>query len=208
MKTWGKSGIKLVDFGTSCYQGNQIYQYLQSRYYRAPEIIFKKRYSYPIDIWSFGCLIAELKIGEPIFAGSSNTEQLLYIANSIGLPSEADGPYSADFLKSPQFSEIISENYIGTYKAMLAKGEDINNHIFFSQCKYIKTCMKTLRERLLESKGFNQDDLSFYHFLTKILVWQPDKRLTPQEALHDPWISKGLPNQIRELYTIFNSMEH
>lgn len=58
MKTWGKSGIKLVDFGTSCLEGKQIYEYLQSRYYRAPEIIFKKRYSFPIDIWSFGCLIA------------------------------------------------------------------------------------------------------------------------------------------------------
>jgi hypothetical protein len=51
-------------------------------------------------MWSFGCLIAELKIGEPIFAGSSNVEQLLYIINSIGLPNESQGPYSKDFLRS------------------------------------------------------------------------------------------------------------
>jgi serine/threonine protein kinase len=42
-------------------------------------------------MWSFGCLMAELKIGEPIFAGSDNTEQLMYIANSIGYPQEKDG---------------------------------------------------------------------------------------------------------------------
>ena len=45
-------------------------------------------------MWSFGCLIAELKLGEPIFAGSNNIEHLLYIMNSIGLPSESDGLYS------------------------------------------------------------------------------------------------------------------
>jgi dual specificity tyrosine-phosphorylation-regulated kinase 2/3/4 len=36
MKNWGKSGIKLIDFGTSCFEGKQMYSYLQSRYYRAP----------------------------------------------------------------------------------------------------------------------------------------------------------------------------
>ena len=36
MKNWGKSGVKLIDFGTSCFQGKQVYEYLQSRYYRAP----------------------------------------------------------------------------------------------------------------------------------------------------------------------------
>jgi dual specificity tyrosine-phosphorylation-regulated kinase 2/3/4 len=36
MKTWAKSGVKLVDFGTSCFDGKQVYEYLQSRYYRAP----------------------------------------------------------------------------------------------------------------------------------------------------------------------------
>jgi len=94
MKKWGKSGVKLVDFGSSCFEGKQIYEYLQSRYYRAPEVMLKTRYSFPIDMWSFGCLIAELKIGEPIFAGTSNIEQLLYISNSIGLPNAQDGPHS------------------------------------------------------------------------------------------------------------------
>lgn len=47
----------------------------------------------------------------------------------------------------------------------------MENHGFFSQCKYVKTCMKTLRERIVMSKGYNKDDMSFYNFIIKILVW-------------------------------------
>mgnify|MGYP001950791888 CR=1 FL=1 len=55
--------MKIIDFGTSCYEGKQLYEYLQSRYYRAPEIIVGTGYSYPIDMWSIGCILAELAIG-------------------------------------------------------------------------------------------------------------------------------------------------
>jgi serine/threonine protein kinase len=78
--------VKLVDFGTSCFEGKQIYQYLQSRYYRAPEIILRQPYSFPIDMWSVGCLLAELRTGEPLFAGTSDVEQLMYFVNAIGMP--------------------------------------------------------------------------------------------------------------------------
>ena len=49
-----------------------MYEYLQSRYYRAPEIILGYSYSTPIDMWSLGCILAELTVGEPIFAGTSD----------------------------------------------------------------------------------------------------------------------------------------
>jgi len=67
MQQWGKAGIKLVDFGTSCFEGEQIYEYLQSRFYRSPEIILGQPYSFPIDMWSLACLLVELKIGQPLF---------------------------------------------------------------------------------------------------------------------------------------------
>lgn len=63
-----------------------MYEYLQSRYYRSPEIILGTGYSYPIDMWSLACILAELRIGEPIFAGSCDLSQLMYFCNAIGLP--------------------------------------------------------------------------------------------------------------------------
>jgi dual specificity tyrosine-phosphorylation-regulated kinase 2/3/4 len=64
------------------------YLYIQSRFYRAPEVILGGSYSYPIDMWSFGCLIAELYIGEPLFAGNNEQEQLSLIMQVIGTPSK------------------------------------------------------------------------------------------------------------------------
>lgn len=58
MKQIDKSGIKLIDFGSSCYSDEKMYSYIQSRYYRAPEVILGYEYSFPIDMWSFGCVIA------------------------------------------------------------------------------------------------------------------------------------------------------
>ena len=68
--------IKVTDFGSACFKGNTIFQYIQSRYYRAPETIIGYPYSLEIDIWSLGCIAAELFLGEPLFPGSSEYDQL------------------------------------------------------------------------------------------------------------------------------------
>ena len=70
-KTEGKSAIKLIDFGTGCFKEEQIYTYIQSRFYRSPEIILGFKYSPQIDMWSFGCLLFELYKGVPLFPGQS-----------------------------------------------------------------------------------------------------------------------------------------
>ena len=71
MKQKGKVGIKLVDFGTSMFLHEANFSYIQSRFYRAPEVILGAKYGTAIDMWSFGCLVAELTLGNPIFAGDN-----------------------------------------------------------------------------------------------------------------------------------------
>src|SRR5690606_5233286 len=65
----GKTGIKLIDFGSSCFLDEKLYTYIQSRFYRAPEIILGIEYGCEIDMWSFGCILVELYSGIPIFPG-------------------------------------------------------------------------------------------------------------------------------------------
>ncbi len=61
---------------------------MQSRFYRAPEVILRIPYSEKVDIWSFGCILAELYTGEPLFPGNNEQEQLELIMEVCGIPSE------------------------------------------------------------------------------------------------------------------------
>lgn len=69
LKQQGRSGIKVIDFGSSCFENQRLYTYIQSRFYRAPEVILGARYGMPIDMWSLGCILAELVTGYPLLPG-------------------------------------------------------------------------------------------------------------------------------------------
>jgi len=74
LKSKVKSGIKVIDFGSSCFSDKRIYTYIQSRFYRAPEIMLGIPFTTAIDMWSVGCILIELYIGVPIFPGESEFE--------------------------------------------------------------------------------------------------------------------------------------
>lgn len=59
--------VKVIDLGSSCYTSDQLSSYVQSRSYRAPEVILGLPYDQKIDIWSLGCIIAELLSGYVLF---------------------------------------------------------------------------------------------------------------------------------------------
>jgi len=74
--------LKLCDFGSAklLVKGEPNVSYICSRYYRAPELIFgASDYTNAIDVWSSGCVMAEMILGEPIFAGESGIDQLVEI---------------------------------------------------------------------------------------------------------------------------------
>lgn len=58
LKARGSSSIKVIDFGSSCYTHARVYTYIQSRFYRSPEVILGLQYGTPIDMWSMGMLMA------------------------------------------------------------------------------------------------------------------------------------------------------
>ena len=74
-----------IMIGSSCYENERVYTYIQSRFYRAPEVILGLSYGPPIDIWSFGCLCAELYTGSVCFFYEA--QNLLYLLIRSHTPS-------------------------------------------------------------------------------------------------------------------------
>jgi dual specificity tyrosine-phosphorylation-regulated kinase 2/3/4 len=81
--------VCIADFGSACRIGQKHFEYIQSRYYRAPEVILGLKYGPPIDIWSFACIMAELATGQPIFPGHSEVNQLMLQIETLGMPNVA-----------------------------------------------------------------------------------------------------------------------
>ena len=83
--------VKLCDFGCSkrLIEGEPNIQYICARYYRAPEVVFGwAHYSCAIDIWSAGCVMAEMISLHPIFPGKNSVDQLARIVKVLGPPSK------------------------------------------------------------------------------------------------------------------------
>jgi dual specificity tyrosine-phosphorylation-regulated kinase 2/3/4 len=165
LKNANKSSIKLIDFGSATYKCAPFTSYLQSRYYRAPEVILGCGYCNKIDIWSFGCVIFELHTGYPLFTGYSEIDQLGRIMHIIGMPPEKI------FNKATRTQEFFLDN-----------GEAILEPD--SRGMINKPGQLNLSELVQDS------DLCA--FLKKCLEWDPEMRFTAEEALRHPWISKSV----------------
>ncbi|CAI5700989.1 hypothetical protein KXD40_001165 [Peronospora effusa] len=112
--------VKLCDFGSAkVLQKNEPnVSYICSRYYRAPELIFGATdYTTAIDIWSLGCVCAELLLGQPLFPGESGVDQLVEIIKVLGTPQreeiEAMNPNYTEF----QFPQIKAHSWSKIFRS-------------------------------------------------------------------------------------------
>ncbi|KAM5352510.1 hypothetical protein ACJ41O_005232 [Fusarium nematophilum] len=158
------SEIKVIDFGSSCFENEKVYTYIQSRFYRSPEVILGMTYGMPIDMWSVGCILAELYTGVPIFPGENEQEQLACIMEVFGPPEK----------------HLIEKS---TRKKLF----------FDSMGKPRLTVSSKGRRRRPSSKTLQQvlkcDDEVFLDFLARCLRWDPERRLKPEDAIRHEFIT-------------------
>lgn len=81
-----RSGVDIIDLGSSLFEGQIVYTYIQSRFYRAPEIVLGIPYTTAIDMWSYGCILYELFVGYPLFPGEDEKEHMAMIMEVKGVP--------------------------------------------------------------------------------------------------------------------------
>lgn len=174
------SEIRVIDFGSSCFENEKVYTYIQSRFYRSPEVILGMSYGMPIDMWSLGCILAELFTGYPIFPGENEQEQLACIMEVFGPPEK----------------HLIEKS---TRKKLF----------FDSLGKPRLTVSSKGRRRRPSSKELRQalkcDDDAFLDFITRCLRWDPARRLSPHDALKHEFIT-GIKSTTRpRMYAALNS---
>lgn len=165
------SEIKVIDFGSSCFETEKVYTYIQSRFYRSPEVILGMSYGLPIDMWSLGCILAELLTGYPIFPGENEQEQLACIMEIFGPPE----------------------------KHLIEKSS--RKKLFFDSLGKPRVTVSTKgRRRRPSSKTLQQalkcDDEAFLDFITRCLRWDPERRLKPDEAMQHEFIT-GVRKSVR-----------
>lgn len=163
LKNPTKSGIKVIDFGSSCFEDERVYTYIQSRFYRSPEVILGIPYDVAIDMWSFGCILAELYTGYPLFPGENEVEQLACIMEICSLPP-------------PKILEGATR--IKMFFDSAGNPRLVPN----SRGKTRRPGSKDLQAVLRTSEA------KFVDFLQGCLQWDPRERFTPEDALQQDWI--------------------
>ena len=84
-----RTNIKIIDFGSSCSRSEEGFSCVQSRYYRAPEVALGLPYDHAVDMWSLGCIAAELYTGVPLFPGCDENELLEFHVLISGNPPKS-----------------------------------------------------------------------------------------------------------------------
>ncbi|KAJ6611802.1 hypothetical protein B0H10DRAFT_2055222 [Mycena sp. CBHHK59/15] len=161
-----KSAIKVIDFGSSCLEHEKIYTYIQSRFYRSPEVILGMNYHMAIDMWSLGCILAELYTGFPIFPGENEQEQLSCIMEVLGIPDK----------------EFVNRS---SRKKLFFDPNGAPRAVINSKGRRRRPGTKTLAQVL------RCNDEEFVDFISKCLVWDPERRIKPQAAMRHPFVAAG-----------------
>ncbi|XP_041651063.1 homeodomain-interacting protein kinase 3 [Cheilinus undulatus] len=187
--------VKVIDFGSASHVSKAVCStYLQSRYYRAPEIILGLPFCEAIDMWSLGCVIAELFLGWPLYPGALEYDQIRYISQTQGLPGEhllnagtktarffckeSDSPYAAWRLKTTDEHE--------TETGM--KSKEARKYIFscLDDIAHVNLVMNLEGSDLLVEKA---DRREFVGLLKKMLSIDAEERIAPAEALGHPFVT-------------------
>ncbi|ESO04588.1 hypothetical protein HELRODRAFT_140298, partial [Helobdella robusta] len=195
LKQSGRSGIKVIDFGSSCYETQRIYTYIQSRFYRAPEVILGAKYGTPIDMWSFGCILAELLTGYPLFPGEDEGDQLACIFEVLGMPDRRL------FESCKRTRNFINSQGIPRYCSLVAPANDENGSQpeltggRSKRGKYrgppgTKPLTTALRHNGSVTGSAAAEDSIFVDFLQRCLEFDANVRMTPSEALRHRWIKR------------------
>lgn len=210
LASYSRAQIKLIDFGSSCYLTDRQSSYIQSRSYRAPEVVLGLPYDGKIDVWSLGCVIAEMFTGEVTFQNDSIVSMLSRIEAICGpFPRHmiAQGRQSGRFFaKCGLLYEVVNDKE--GKGAVAPRPHDDDDTVSYPSHLHFDI-FQPKNTRLSSRLGFEADlmddfDLITYHtrrtnperwhkqlfcdFVRHLLTVDPDGRPSAEQALEHPWM--------------------
>ncbi|XP_022861584.1 dual specificity protein kinase YAK1 homolog [Olea europaea var. sylvestris] len=200
--------IKIIDFGSACMEDRTVYSYIQSRYYRSPEVLLGYQYTTAIDMWSFGCIVAELFLGLPLFPGASEFDLLRRMIKILGgQPPDSmlrKAKSTSKFFKfvgsikheesgqiptsSSSMYQVLSEE---EYEARESKKPSIGKEYFSHMNLEAIVTKYPYRKNLAEEDIVKESQirLALIDFLRGLVEFDPAKRWSPLQASKHPFVT-------------------
>ncbi|XP_072884927.1 homeodomain-interacting protein kinase 4-like [Hemitrygon akajei] len=191
--------VKVIDFGSASIFHEVRYvkePYIQSRFYRSPEILLGLPFCEKVDMWSLGCVMAELHLGWPLYPGNSEYDQIRYIVETQGLPK--DQLLNAA-TKACQFFRHCPCQHAGS-QWQLKGASDYQAETMVQPMERRKYMLKSLDqlETVHVTKNTFPDDevIAEFHdrknmveLIKRMLTLDSHERITPSAALKHPFVT-------------------
>lgn len=194
--------IKLIDFGSACLESKTVYSYIQSRFYRSPEVLLGHAYTTAIDMWSLGCVAAELFLGLPLFPGASEYDLMQRMVETLGCQPPDNilrhAKQTSRFFKRKPATKGAEEDSVYTFltsaefeeheKAKPAAGKRYFKH---TRLEDVITSYSLRKGTTYEEQAKEQEARRvFSHFLRGLVDFDPLRRWTPSQAAKHPFITE------------------
>ena len=168
-RSFSRCVVKVIDCGSSCFSGDHLSSYVQSRSYRAPEVILGAAYDFRIDVWSVGCILAELHTGRVLFQNDSLASLLARVAGICG----------------PLPPRLLAARH--AHKYFTRSGDVYERDTDSGACFVLRPKACRLAHRLGAPDGVPPDP-GFVDLVATLLAVDPEVRPTALEALKHPWL--------------------
>lgn len=210
--------ICTIDFGSAIFEDEYHSSVVSTRHYRAPEIILGIGWSFPCDIWSVGSILIELLTGDALFKTHKNDQHLAMMEKAVGKPIDFNMVYKCFQLYSnvkPNLNSRFDYTVVNNFSNLNGKllfMNNCNDNKLIREVNQVLPIEKIVEEKIgfkfnlsmncndsikyfnINSKNVHEYKFWYYYIdlIKKMLVFDPDERITAKNALHHEWFDLGI----------------
>ncbi|XP_067875406.1 homeodomain-interacting protein kinase 4-like [Heterodontus francisci] len=191
--------VKVIDFGSASIFHEVRYvkePYIQSRFYRSPEILLGLPFCEKVDMWSLGCVMAELHLGWPLYPGNSEYDQIRYIVETQGLPK--DHLLNAATKANHFFRRTPRQHSAHQWQLKCATDYQAETMVQpLERRKYVLKSLDQLETINITKTVFPDDEViaefhdrkNMVELIKRMLTLDSHERITPSAALKHPFVT-------------------